>query len=351
MALTDRAKIMTDYAKRWKCVLRLASARTLKTLFGYLETIGVSPRDVADPVSIALVKGCAASERVPARLTIDIMERCAFRLDDPLFGLKYAQALDPKSFGPISLFWRYAPTLRYNNRFSARILHTHHEGVVVALTEGDHDAAFVYRTDPELHHDARQFVEANLSFGLRICRWIVGAGWSPLRVAFAHHPACEPARYGEILNAPVSFEAPEDAIFVRHADLDRKSTGHDAELLDFVERSLIASAEEEPLGFRQRLERTIDDLLAMGNPRLGAAAAALGISERTLQRRLGSDGASFQKILGERRCRIIEANQLSKKRPRLSQLAERTGYSDASAVSRFIRTQSAHRGRSGDILE
>jgi AraC-like DNA-binding protein len=180
---------------------------------------------------------------------------------------------------------------------------------------------------------------------LRICRWIVGAGWSPIRVAFAHQPACDPERYAEILNASVSFEAPEDAIVVRPADLDRKSTGHDAELLEFVERSLIASVERDPLGFRQRLERTIDDLLAMQNPRLSAAAAAMGMSDRTLQRRLASEGTSFQHLLCERRRRIIEGSLLRQKRPSLSLLAERTGYSDASAVSRFMRAQSAHLGR------
>jgi AraC-like DNA-binding protein len=320
--------------------MRFASARTLTALFGYLDTIGVSPRDVADPATIAFVRGCTASERVPARLTIDILERCAVRLGEPLFGLKYAQALDPKSLGPISLFWRYAPTLRYTNRFSSRILHMHREGVVVALTIEEDQAAFVYRMDVELRRDARQFVETNLSFALRICRWIVGARWSPIRVAFAHQPACDPDCYAEILNASVSFNAPDDAIIVRPADLDRKSTGHDAELLEFVERSLVALAEREPVGFRERLERTVDDLLAMQHPRLSAAAAAMGISDRTLQRRLAAEGTSFQQLLCERRRRIIEASLLRPKRPSLSLLAERTGYSDASAVSRFIRTQS-----------
>jgi AraC-like DNA-binding protein len=310
-------------------------------LFAYLDTIGVSPRDVADPACLALVKGCTGSERIPARLPIEILERCAVRLGEPLFGLKYAQALDPQSLGPISLFWRYAPTLRYNHRFSSRILHMHREGVVVALTIEEDEAAFVYRMDVELRHEARQFVETNLSFALRICRWIVGAGWSPIRVAFAHPPACDPERYAEILNASVCFDAPEDAIIVRPADLDRKSTGHDAGLLEFVERSLIAVAEREPLGFRKRLERTIDDLLAMQSPRLSSAAAAMGISDRTLQRRLASEGTSFQQLLCDRRRRIIEASLLRQKRPSLSRLAERTGYSDASAVSRFIRTQSA----------
>ena len=195
--------------------MRFASARILSGLFSYLETMGVAPTEVADAASVALVGKCGDGERIPARLALEIRERCAVRVNDPLFGLKYAQALDPKNFGPISLFWRYAPTLRYSHRFSSRVLHMHHEGVVVDLIlEGD-EAAFVYRRDPELRRGARQFVEINLSFALRMCRWILGSGWTPIRVAFAHEPAARPDAYAEILRAPVSFGAGEDALIFK----------------------------------------------------------------------------------------------------------------------------------------
>jgi AraC-like DNA-binding protein len=147
-------------------------------------------------------------------------------------------------------------------------------------------------------------------------------------------------RYAELLRSPVSFGAAEDAIIVEPADLDREAAGHDAELLEFVERSLIASAEREPLEFRERLNKTIAYLLAIQSPRLRAAAAAMGMSSRTLQRRLASEGASFQELLCEARRQIVEDSLLRQRRPSLSRLAERTGYSDASAVSRFIRTHS-----------
>jgi len=235
--------------------MRFASARILTSLFGYLDTIGVAPRDVADAASVAFIGKSSGAERIPARLAIEIRERCAVRLGEPLFGLEYAQALDPKTFGPISLFWRYAPSLRYSHRFSSRILHVHHEGVVVDLIVAGDEAALVYRMDPELRDGARQFVETNLSFALRICRWILGADWSPIRVAFAHEPIGPLGRYARILKAPVSFRAGEDALIFKAAELDRKSAGHDPELLAFVEGSLTAAAERVPLDFRERLDK------------------------------------------------------------------------------------------------
>jgi AraC-like DNA-binding protein len=66
------------------------------------------------------------------------------------------------------------------------------------------------------------------------------------------------------------------------------------------------------------------------------------MSVRTLQRRLAEHGTSFQAVLAERRQAIIETASEDRRRQPLAVLAERTGYSDPSAVSRFIR----HRGLS-----
>jgi AraC-like DNA-binding protein len=254
-----------------------------------------------------------------------------------LFGLKYAQGVDPKLLGPITLFWRHAPTLRYSNDFSARILHMHYEGFAAVLDVDGSEARFIQHMDGELRRGGRQSIEMNLSFSLRVCRWILGSDWSPLRLTFAHEPSRDPAHYVEVLKAPVVFGAADDAVVVRTSDLDRRSEGHDPEILEFIERSLIALADEQPLRFDDRLARTIDTLLAMKSARLGATASALGISVRTLQRRLTEHGTSFQAVLAERRQAIIEAAREDRRRQPLAVLAERIGYSDPSAVSRFIR--------------
>jgi AraC-like DNA-binding protein len=126
-------------------------------------------------------------------------------------------------------------------------------------------------------------------------------------------------------------------VAVKTSDLDRKSEGHDPEILDFIERSLIALAGEKPLEFDEQLARTIDTLLAMKSAKLRPTASALGMSVRSLQRRLNENGASFQAVLAQRRQIIIEAASKDRRRQPLSVLAERTGYSDPSAVSRFMR--------------
>ena len=320
--------------------MRYASASVLLALLKHLEARGVPAETLAEPSILALVRGREGG-RVPAWLYVDILERGASLLDDPLFGLRYGQQVDARIYGPLSLLWRYAPSVRYSNRVTMRILHLQHEGLNVAVREDDLTTSLLYLIDAEPGRDHRQFVESGVSFMLHVCRMIMGKTWRPLSVVFAHEPIDDVARYSNIVNAPVKFGGDENGIVFAAGDFDRHSPDHDAELLAFVERSLLRVAEQDPLPFRARLEQVVDDLIAIHKPRLGAAANAMAMSNRTLQRHLAAEGISFRQVVGERRRAIIETWRQRPAKPSLALLAERTAFSEASAVSRFMRQSTA----------
>lgn len=316
--------------------MRYASPVPMLVAFAFLEQRGLSAEAVIGRNIVALVRR-HATDRIPAWLMVDMLERCAVQLDDPWFGLHYGQYLDPKTYGPISLLWRYAPSLRYSNRISRRILHLQHEGIMVAPLEDGESVTLVYRADAESGRDNRQFIESGVSFMLRVCRMLMGTNWTPQRVTFRHQPIGRPGQYAEILAAPVSFGADSDGLVLSREDFDRRSPEYNAEILGFVEQSLLRAAEQEPLPFRERLERVIDDLIAIHKPRLTAAAAAMAMSSRTLQRHLTAEGLTFRELVAARRRLIVDTWRQRSPKPSLALLAERTAYSEASALSRFLR--------------
>lgn len=324
--------------------MRYASSVPLIALFGYLEERGVAPEEVAEPGVVAMVRRRAGNQ-VPASLIVDILERCAVRFDDPLFGLRYGQQVDVKIYGPLSLLWRYAPTIRYGNRVANRILHLQHEGLNVAVRQDGDTTSLHYLIDAEPGRQYRQFVECGVSFMLQVCRLITGKTWIPLSVGFAHEPIGAIADYAAIVNAPVKFGAPENGVDLKSTDFDRPSPEHNAEILAFVEHSLLRLAEQHPLPFRQRLDQVVDDLIAIHKPHLPAAAAMMAMSSRTLQRHLAAEDVTFRQVVDERRLAIIEAWQQRAVKPSLSLLAERTAFSEASAVSRFMRRSTSMRDR------
>jgi AraC-like DNA-binding protein len=99
---------------------------------------------------------------------------------------------------------------------------------------------------------------------------------------------------------------------------------------------ILASREDSSPDLRHRAERIITKLLCRGEAESEAVGHELGMSVRTLARRLGELGVSFAQILDELRhdlaLRYLRDPNLS-----LSQIAFLLGYSELSALSHAFR--------------
>ena len=102
-------------------------------------------------------------------------------------------------------------------------------------------------------------------------------------------------------------------------------------------RSLLNLTETPPEDMRAKVREAI--LLDMNNdPSITSVADKLGISERTLRRRLATEGASFRQIFIEARL-AIGHELLSTAGLDVSTVAWRTGYSEASSFVRAFSKQ------------
>jgi AraC-like DNA-binding protein len=103
---------------------------------------------------------------------------------------------------------------------------------------------------------------------------------------------------------------------------------------------------ERPVSIEEVLLE-IKGLLPKGHPTIDRAAEALGMSRRTLQRRLNEAGVTYGQLLD--RCRIDAACKLLEdSKIRLRDVASELGYADPSSFSRFFvrsmgRTPRAYR--------
>jgi len=84
------------------------------------------------------------------------------------------------------------------------------------------------------------------------------------------------------------------------------------------------------------VERLLIDALARGTPTARQVAPALGISERTLARRLAAEDTSFGQILDDIR-RDMALGYLEDPAISLAQIAFLLGYADQSAFSNAFR--------------
>src|SRR5690606_4145779 len=129
----------------------------------------------------------------------------------------------------------------------------------------------------------------------------------------------------------------ETSIEYRSSDLDARLGGGNVELArhnDEVVARYLARIEREP--GTSRLRSWLIDKLSAGEPSQQAAAKAMGMSLRNLQRRLAEDGTTYREVLSETRrelaCSYLEEGRLS-----VTEIAFLLGFSDTSAFSRAFR--------------
>lgn len=164
-------------------------------------------------------------------------------------------------------------------------------------------------------------------------------GAFPLRrVTFMHDAPADTREHARVFAAPVEFGAEQDAIEFDAALLDVELEGADDTLVRYLRQhadALLARMPEASSAaetLRRHLVQAPPDDMAS----IDSAARALGMSERTLQRRLGEEGTSFKDELDATR-RDLALSYLDDPRHSISDVAFLVGFAEVSAFSRAFR--------------
>lgn len=169
---------------------------------------------------------------------------------------------------------------------------------------------------------------------LAIGRRGTGTALAPLRLTLTRPPA-----HRRLLEAHfgcrVHFAADRNALVFRTVDLERPFVTHNAELLGMIGPQLDAElgARESGLTLGERVKGTIKRALAGQRPSIRFVAQRLGMSSRTLQRRLTAEGVTFQELVEEAR-RELARHYLGQRSLELHETAYLLGYKDGNSFFR-----------------
>jgi AraC-like DNA-binding protein len=200
---------------------------------------------------------------------------------------------------------------------------------------------------PRPPHEA---IDALMALQLRVARLLLDRPrFAPLRVALERPRPALVEPFERFFRAPLSFAAPSNALELDAADLDARLPAGNTEVArridDVLARYLARVDERDALG---RLRAAILDRLPDGAPAQSAMARVLGMSARTLQRRLNAAGVSYQSLLDDAR-RELAAVYLNEGWS-VTETAFTLGFADCSSFSRAYRrwtgtAPSAHAAR------
>jgi len=170
--------------------------------------------------------------------------------------------------------------------------------------------------------------------------------WSPGHRAFGdgEKGRAEAQRGGDRLprayfKGPDSRSERDEMPLVLHAtDLDRPFLTYNAELLDMLNPQLERALEERRAqgSISEQVKWILKRLLAGSRPEIAAVARELGLSDRTLQRRIIDDGATFRRLLLEARQELAR-EYLNRPEIEVTEVAFLLGYEDSNSFYRAFR--------------
>jgi len=171
---------------------------------------------------------------------------------------------------------------------------------------------------------------------LHFMSWVSETEIRPMEARFEHSPRGELSEYRRCLRCPVKFSADRNELVLDARTLDHPSIHADQTLArvheEFAQRLLVS---EEEATVTRRVRRALAEHLESGAVDLASVARQLGLSARSLQRRLAEEGTSFREILENLR-RELASEHLEQHATPIAAVAYLTGFSEVSAFTRAV---------------
>jgi len=316
---------------------RMTSAVWVKGIAEMLVTEGIDARALFAGAGIDFAALDASGARLPTEKISRLWELAAERSGDPAIGLAQHRVAKPAAFDVVGYTMMSCANLLDGFERLVRYLLILSDALTMILNE----ERGAYRVTFELFGGERpvprQRIEFILVTVLTFCRWLAGREVQLLAVEFAYPEPGDRAPYREAFGCPLIFDATSNSLLFSLAELKQPLPTSNPVLAELHERfagDFLRNFDRAQTSHRVR--EVIVRLLPDGEPRRDEAASELGMSERTLQRRLEGEATSFIKLLDDTRRELAE-QYLGRLHLSLAQAAYLLGFADQSSFFRACK--------------
>ncbi|MDF3882917.1 AraC family transcriptional regulator [Cupriavidus basilensis] len=315
------------------------------------RTLGVDPERMIRHVGAD--RSCILSPdlHVPESWLAKVLESTEQASSCTSVGLLMAEAWRLSDFGPVSLLLQHQPTLRHALGQLETYRHLLSESVTVHVEEIDDIAIVHLQLITERPNPGRQPVELSVGALLCLMKSMLGGRWKPRSVHFSHLAPASLHIHHRLFDTRVEFGCDFDGIILDRQDLDRRNPLGDVNLSRYARELLDQNLLGRQVSMASNVRRAVHLLLPQGRSGIDKVGEKLGLSARTLQRRLEQEGEEFSSLVNEVR-RGLAIRYLGDQRYPVSQVALLVGFSEVSTFSRWFSAQfgkSPTRWR-GDLL-
>jgi AraC-like DNA-binding protein len=292
-----------------------------------LRRVGLTPELVAEP-----------EERLNVRSQIALLNEAGSALKDDCLGFTLARDHDPREIGLLYYVMASSRTLGEALQRLARYSKVTNEALVFEYREGNRLIISLRYSGVPRHSDRHQ-MEFCMFAVIQICRLLTGHELVPQQFSIAHYRSGNTAEMSRFVGTKVEFGADRDEfalnIEARELPVIHADNHLNDLLLKYCEAAL-ANRQGDVSQLRTKVENAISSLLPHGRVLVRDVARHLGMSERTLGRKLADEGLNFTEILHELR-RDLAVRYLGDRKLHVSKIAWLVGFREVSAFTHAFK--------------
>jgi AraC-like DNA-binding protein len=292
-----------------------------------LRRAGLTPDVIADP-----------EERIGVQHQITLLDEAAIALQDDCLGFTLARDFDPRELGLLYYVMASCRTLGEALKRVDRYSQTTNEALVVRYREGNRLIIDLSYSGVPRHSDRHQ-IEFCMFAVLRICRVLTGLNLVPQHFSIAHHRSEGAAEMARFVGTKVEFGAETDEISLNSNARELPVIHADHHLNDILLKYCEAALADRGSGtsqLRVRVENAISAVLPHGRVLVDDVARSLGVSKRTLARKLSDEGLNYSEIFDQLR-HDLAIRYLNDGKLQVSKIAWLLGFREVSAFTHAFK--------------
>ena len=293
-----------------------------------LRSIGLDPKGSLD-----------VDQMVSDEAYYDLLERIAAEIPRAHeLPLRVAKLMRPNDYGALGLAWKSAPTIRQSLERVERFCRLWTDNLTYEIRHDEGGVLFLLHRTGDRRLGMRLSNEATVASATSLIRQTSSPRFRPREVFLRHREPESTSVHERYFGCPVYFSSDMDGLSISNEALGRPN--HLAD--DGVHRFLVSHLEErlESVATETTVEalvqREVSQSLSEGVPQKSSIARRLGMSERTLHRRLAERGLSFRSVVETTRARLAES-LLRESKYSVAEVAFLTGFSEQSAFHRAFK--------------